>query len=170
MAFLIEAGRLASVTRATRVVDDTRHENSAEHSWHVALYALVLAPHADPAVRIDRVIRMLLIHDIVEVDAGDVPLFSEHRGGAEQQDAERAAAARLFGLLPEAQRAELGALWAEFEAAETADARFAKALDRFQPPTLNLAVGGGSWDDYAVDEARLRARLTAPIESVALSL
>nr|WP_299816338.1 HD domain-containing protein [uncultured Jannaschia sp.] len=160
MAFLLEAGRLSSVERATRVVDGTRAENSAEHSWHLALFALTLAPHAPDGVSIDRVIRMLLLHDLVEIDAGDTPIYAAKAGdAAAQARAERAAADRIFGLLPASQGALFRALWNEFEAAETPDARFAKALDRFQPPNLNLAAGGGSWRDYDVSEDAIRARI-----------
>ena len=148
MAFLMEADRLKAITRATRN-HDGRFENSAEHSWHLALFALVLAEHAPEEIDVARVIRMLLIHDIVEIDAGDAPIFGEVDEAAKEAE-ELAAARRLFGLLPETQGAELLALWLEFEANETPDARFAKSLDRFQPPNMNLAIGGGSWGDYGV--------------------
>ena len=148
MAFLMEADRLKAITRATRN-HDGRFENSAEHSWHLALFALVLAEHAPEEIDVARVIRMLLIHDIVEIDAGDAPIFGEVDEAAKEAE-ELAAARRLFGLLPETQGAELLALWLEFEANETPDARFAKSLDRFQPPNMNLAIGGGSWNDYGV--------------------
>lgn len=161
MAFLLEADRLKSVTRATRLTDGSRHENSAEHSWHLTLFALTLAPHAPPGVDRDRVIRMLILHDLVEIDAGDTPVFAEE--GAQATD-EAAAADRLFNLLPPDQATEFRALWDEFEAAETPDARFAKSLDRFQPPNLNLANGGGSWRDYAVTEDKFLARVAPKIE------
>ncbi|MEM8850629.1 MAG: HD domain-containing protein [Pseudomonadota bacterium] len=167
MAFLMEADRLKSVLRATRLADGSRPENSAEHSWHLTLFALTLAPHAPPGVDRDRVIRMLILHDLVEIDAGDVPLFAEE--GAQATD-EAAAADRIFGLLPPDQAAEFRALWDEFEAAETADARFAKSLDRFQPPNQNLANGGGSWTDYAVTEDQIRARVGAKIDRGAPAL
>ncbi|GIT92247.1 hydrolase [Jannaschia pagri] len=160
MAFLIEAGKLAGVDRATRIVDGSRVENSAEHSWHLALFALTLGPHAPDGVSIDRVIRMLLLHDLVEIDAGDTPFFAPGSEDTAAQDAaECRAADRLFGLLPVEQARAFRALWDEFEAAETPDARFAKSLDRFQPPNLNLANGGGSWAEFGVDEDRLRERL-----------
>ena len=156
LEFLIEIDRLKSVLRGTRLADESRRENTAEHSWHLALFAMVLAEHADDAVVTQRVIRMLLIHDIVEIDAGDTPVF----GGtpaADQAEREQRAADRLFGLLPHDQADEFRRLWDEFEAAETADARFAKALDRLQPSLLNHEVGGGTWTDYDVDEATERA-------------
>lgn len=149
MAFLMEADRLKSITRATRIGDGTRFENSAEHSWHLALFALLLSEHADTRISTDRVIKMLLLHDLVEIDAGDAPFFGEVDEAAKEA-AEIKAADRLFGLLPEDQARELRALWDEFEADETPDARFAKSVDRFQPPNLNLVTGGGSWVDYNV--------------------
>ncbi|SNS74644.1 HD domain-containing protein [Tropicimonas sediminicola] len=149
IAFLQEIDRLKGVLRATPIADNSRRENSAEHSWHIAMYALVLADEAGPEVRIDRVIRMLLLHDIVEIDAGDMPIHEVHDAEAHAAK-ERAAADRLFGLLPAAQATEFRALWDEFEAAETADAIFAKTIDRVQPLLLNLANGGGSWIDYDV--------------------
>jgi putative hydrolase of HD superfamily len=156
LRFLIEADRLKSVIRGSRIADGSRRENTAEHSWHIALFAMVLAAHA--AERIDplRVISMLLIHDLVEIDCGDTPLFDEV-GAVTQAEREEAAARRLFGLLPELQSIEFRALWNEFEAAATADARFAKAIDRLQPILLNHAVGGGTWTDYDVDEDRERS-------------
>ena len=163
MAFLMEAGRLTSVERATRIVDGARPENSAEHSWHLALFALTLAPHAPEGVSIDRVIRMLILHDLVEIDAGDTPIYAAEADTSAQAIAERAAADRIFGLLPSTQGVAFRTLWDEFEAAETADARFANALDRFQPPNMNLATGGGSWRDYDVSEAAIRARVGANI-------
>ncbi len=160
MAFLMEADRLKSIVRATRLADGSRHENSAEHSWHLTLFALTLGPHAPAGVAIDRVIAMLILHDLVEIDAGDTPLFGETTG---QAVAEAAAADRIFGLLPDGQGTRFRALWDEFEAAETADALFAKSLDRFQPPNLNLANGGGSWTDYSVTEEQVRARVGTKI-------
>ncbi|WP_244504568.1 HD domain-containing protein [Jannaschia faecimaris] len=168
MSFLKEADRLKSVMRATRLADGSRHENSAEHSWHLTLYALTLADHAPSGVRIERVVRMLILHDLVEIDAGDTPIFGT--GSATQDADEQAAADRIFGLLPEAQARDFRELWDEFEAAETPDAVFAKSLDRFQPPTLNLANGGGSWTDYSVEEHQVRARIGLQIERGAPTL
>ncbi|WP_227268084.1 HD domain-containing protein [Roseobacter weihaiensis] len=162
IAFLSEADKLKSVLRASRLHDGSRFENSAEHSWHVMLYAYVLADQADPAVQIDRVLKMLLLHDIVEIDAGDNPIHGVVDKAA--QDAqEQAAADRLFGLLPDDQRASFRALWEEFEAAQTPDAIFAKSIDRLQVPVGNLANGGGSWRDYNVTLAQLEARVGTPI-------
>jgi putative hydrolase of HD superfamily len=166
LAFLAEADRLKDVLRATPAGGAARPENSGEHSWHLALYALVLADHADPGVRIDRVIRMLLIHDLVEIDTGDVPIHSANgaaHGSAAVTAAEAAAADRIFGLLPSDLGRDLRALWEEFEAAETPDAVFAKSLDRVQPVMQNLAAGGGSWTDYAVTFDQLETRVGAKV-------
>lgn len=165
-AFLNEADRLKSVLRATTLVDGSRPENSGEHSWHLALYALVLADQAGPGVDINRVIRMLLIHDLVEIDVGDVPIHSANgtaHASAETQAAEARAADRIFGLLPNDLRDDLRSLWEEFEAAQTPDARFAKSLDRVQPVMANLMSGGGTWTTYAVTSDQLDARVGTKI-------
>ena len=165
-AFLMEADKLKQVLRATTLADGSRRENSGEHSWHLALYALVLADHAAPGVNIDRVIRMLLLHDLVEIDVGDVPIHSQNgtaHGSASVQAAEAAAAERIFGLLPDDIGSGLRALWREFEANETADAVFAKSLDRVQPVMANLASGGGTWLEYNVTAAQIESRVGAKV-------
>lgn len=165
-AFLNEADRLKSVLRATTLCDGTRRENSGEHSWHLALYAMVLADQAAPGVNIDRVIRMLLIHDLVEIDVGDVPIHSangEAHASMDTQAAEQAAATRIFGLLPPDLAPAFRALWDEFEAAETPDAVFAKSLDRVQPVMANLQSGGGTWITYNVTSDQLDSRVGAKI-------
>ncbi|MCU0828037.1 MAG: HD domain-containing protein [Tabrizicola sp.] len=172
-AFLNEADRLKSVMRATTLVDGSRVENSGEHSWHLALYALVLADQAGPGVDINRVIRMLLIHDLVEIDVGDVPIHSANgqaHASVETQAAEAKAADRIFGLLPPDLRTGLRALWEEFEAAETPDARFAKSLDRVQPVMANLMSGGGTWATYNVTFDQLEARVGVKIAKGAPAL
>lgn len=165
-AFLNEADRLKQVLRATTLVDGSRCENSGEHSWHLALYAMVLGDQAGPGVQIDRVIRMLLVHDLVEIDVGDVPIHSAnglaHASDATQM-AEAQAAVRIFGLLPPDLATELLTLWQEFEAAETSDAVFAKSLDRVQPVMANLMSGGGTWGQYQVTSAQLDARVGSKI-------
>ncbi|WP_204114219.1 HD domain-containing protein [Shimia biformata] len=163
IAFLNEADKLKSVYRASRLNDDSRFENSAEHSWHVMLYAAVLADQAPAGVSIDRVLRMLLIHDIVEIDAGDNPIHGDVDHAA-QEAAELAAADRLFALLPDDQCAEFRALWDEFEAAETADARFAKAIDRLPTPVANMEQGGGTWVEYGVTMDQMDKRVGVPIQ------
>lgn len=160
--FALEVDRLKSVIRRTRLVDGSRHENTAEHSWHLAILALLLGDTAAPGVDAARVLRMLLVHDIIEVDAGDTFAFDAH-GYLDKDDRERAAAERLFGLLPAPQGGELRALWEEFEAGETVDARFAVALDRFQPLLMNFYGGGGSWREHGITRAQVLRRM-APIE------
>jgi putative hydrolase of HD superfamily len=158
LAFLNEADRLKDQLRATPILSNTRPENSAEHSWHIMLYALTLAEHANRPIQIDRVLKMLLLHDIVEIDAGDAPIHGDH-DPAEQEAKEIAAAERIFGLLPADQRDEFRNLWQEFEAAESSDAIFAKSIDRVQPVISNLETGGGSWIDYDVTAAQLETRV-----------
>lgn len=169
LAFLREIDKLKSIVRLTPLIDRSRRENSAEHSWHLALYALVLAEHAAGSVNVQRVVKMLLIHDIVEIDAGDVPFHvpATHVG---QEERERLAAERLFGLLPDAQAAEFRELWFEFEAAESDDAKFAKALDRFQPMLHNAATDGGTWVECAVTLEQVKERCQPPIERGAPAL
>ncbi|MCW1919450.1 HD domain-containing protein [Rhodobacter sp. KR11] len=164
--FLNEADRLKSVLRATTLVDGSRRENSGEHSWHLALYAMTLADQAAEGVNIDRVIRMLLLHDLVEIDVGDVPIHSQGgtaHGSTDTQEAEARAADRIFGLLPPDLRLAFRALWDEFEAAETPDAVFAKSLDRVQPVMANLMSGGGTWVEYQVTSEQLDARVGTKI-------
>ena len=163
LAFLREIDRLKSIVRLTPLIDRSRRENSAEHSWHLAMYALVLAEHAAGSVDILRVVKMLLIHDIVEIDAGDVP-FHAPETHAGQQAREKLAAERLFGLLPPAQASEFRDLWHEFEAASSDDAKFAKALDRFQPMIHNAATNGGTWVEMSVTLEQIKSRCLPPIE------
>ncbi|MGX9350479.1 HD domain-containing protein [Shimia sp. W99] len=162
IAFLKEADHLKAVLRASRLLDDSRFENSAEHSWHVMLYALVLAEHSAEPVDIARVLKMLLLHDIVEIDAGDAPIHGDVDHAAKAL-AEEAAAERLFGLLPDDLRHEFNGLWREFESEETPESRFAKAIDRMPTPITNLELGGGSWVDYNVTLEQLDHRVGVPI-------
>jgi len=158
LAFLIEADRLKRIDRASWITGHLRRENSAEHSWHLTLFALTLADQAPEGVQIDRVIRMLILHDLVEIDAGDAPIHGQHDAAALAIE-EQAAADRIFGLLPDDLARGFRALWDEFEAAESPDAIFAKSLDRFQPPVLNLHADGGSWPEYNVTEDQIRTRV-----------
>jgi len=157
-AFLQEIDKLKGILRATAITDGSRPENSGEHSWHIAMYAMVLADHAGPEVDIIRVIKMLLIHDIVEIDAGDAPIHAEF-DVAEQNAKEQRAADRIFNLLPDDQSKEFRALWDEFEAAKTPDAVFGKAIDRVQPLLLNFANDGSSWREYNVTLAQIDSRI-----------
>ena len=166
LAFLTEADRLKSVLRASTLNDGSRRENSAEHSWHVMLYAAVLADQAPAGVDVGRVLRMLLIHDLVEIDVGDTPIHAQNgaaHGSADLLAREQAAADRLFGLLPPDQAAAFRALWDEFEAAQSPDAVFAKSIDRVQPVMQNLMSGRGSWVEFGVTRAQLETRVGAKV-------
>lgn len=150
LALIIELDQLKNVLRRTRVKSaDGRLENSAEHSWHVALMAVLLEEHANQPVDISRVVKMLLLHDIVEIDAGDTFVY-DAVASAEQEQKERQAAERLFGMLPAEQGQELLDLWLEFEKATSDDAKFAKALDRIIPMMLNFHNQGQSWQEHGV--------------------
>ncbi|PSW21293.1 hydrolase [Photobacterium sanctipauli] len=157
--FILELDRLKAVYRKTTVKPDgDRHENSAEHSWHIALMAQVLKDYVEEEVDITRSVNMLLIHDIVEIDAGDMFAFAEQTDHDAQEQKELAAANRLFGLLPEQQFEAMKALWIEFEQAQTADARFAKGMDRILPLIQNMANGGGSWVKHNVSKSQVLKR------------
>lgn len=169
LGFLVEADRLKTVLRGTPLCDGSRRENSAEHSWHVALFALTLAAHAARPVDAARAVRMLVLHDLVEIDAGDAPIHGDHDAAAIALE-ERRAADRLFGLLPAARGRTLGALWDEFEAGETADAVFARSVDRTQPVLSNLESGGGTWPAYRVTLDQLEARVGAKVRRGAPAL
>lgn len=158
--FVLEIDKLKSVLRQTLLTDGSRRENSAEHSWHLALMALVLGEHADREVDLRRVVKMALVHDLVEIDAGDTFCYDEE-GNAGREERERLAAKRIFGLLPEEQRSELEALWEEFEARETRDAKFAAALDRMQPLLANLATDGHSWKLHGITRDQVIRRTRA---------
>jgi putative hydrolase of HD superfamily len=145
--FIVEIDKLKNVLRRTYLIDSDRRENTAEHSWHLALMAIVLSEHANEPVDVARVIKMVLVHDIVEIDAGDT-YFYDTAGMAGKVERERIAADRVFGLLPPDQSEELRNLWEEFEACKTPDARFAAALDRFAPQLHNYHTGGKSWKEH----------------------
>ncbi|HCH5603573.1 TPA: HD domain-containing protein [Vibrio parahaemolyticus] len=150
LALLIELDNLKSVLRRTRVKSaEGRLENSGEHSWHVALMAVLMEEHANAPVDICRVMKMLLIHDVVEIDAGDTFVY-DTAATKEQAEKEIKAAERLFGMLPIDQGQELLALWQEFEAAQSDDAKYAKALDRLIPMLLNYHNNGQSWKENSV--------------------
>ncbi|MFA0413857.1 HD domain-containing protein [Vibrio renipiscarius] len=147
---IIELDKLKSVLRRTRVKSvEGRLENSAEHSWHVALMAILMQEHANEPVEISKVMKMLLLHDIVEIDAGDTFVY-DTVASAQQEEKERIAAERLFGLLPDDQGDELKAIWLEFEQAQSAEAKYAKALDRIIPMLLNYHNDGQSWQEHGV--------------------
>jgi putative hydrolases of HD superfamily len=162
--FILELDKLKGVTRKTRPIGLERYENSAEHSWQIALLAASLAPYAETAVDLDRVISMLLVHDIGEIDTGDTIFYAEE-GWPERKAAEKAAVTRIFGLLPEPQCAKFMALWQEFEDNQTAESRFAHAADRAMPVLLNLANEGQSWRENGITHERIVRRVGPPIEA-----
>jgi putative hydrolase of HD superfamily len=150
MRFVGEAGQLKGVLRQTMLAGLSRRENSAEHSWHLAMMAMALAEHAPPGTEMATVTGMVLIHDLVEIDAGDLFLYSSPQQHARQAAAERAAADRIFALLPADQASRMRELWDEFNERRTPEAKFARALDRLQPMLENLQAGGGTWREHGV--------------------
>jgi putative hydrolase of HD superfamily len=154
--FLLELDKAKTIIRRSYLTDGSRLENDAEHMWHLAMFVLVLAEHAGEPIDVTKVLKMVLVHDIVEIDAGDVFVYDE-AAHATKAELELAAAERLYGLLPPDQGAELRALWEEFEAKETAEARFAGAVDRLQPLLLNLTTKGRSWREHGITADRVLA-------------
>lgn len=149
LAFSLELDKLKTILRQTLLTDSSRQENDAEHSWHVAMMAVLLAEHAPAGADPLRASRMLLFHDVVEIDAGDT-FIHDDKGNADKAAREQAAADRLYGMLPADQAAELRALWQEYEDRATPTAKFADALDRLQPIMNNFATEGGTWKPHAV--------------------
>ena len=166
VAFLIEADKLKTILRRTPLANGSRAENSAEHSWHLTLTAMVLREHLAAALKdcdLLRALRLMVVHDLVEIDAGDT--FAYDPAGQEtKKDRELAAADRVFGLLPPDQASDFRALWEEFEAHSSLEARFAHAMDRIQPFLLNASSGGGSWRGHDVTRDQVLRRM-APIET-----
>jgi putative hydrolases of HD superfamily len=158
LQFILEADRLKGVQRRSYLADASRLENAAEHSWHLALMALVLGEYADEGISLLRVLQLVLVHDIVEIDAGDTYLYDE-AGNNDKAEREERAAVRIFGLLPPDQGKALYELWQEFEARETADARFANALDRLMPLMHNYHTGGRAWKEHGIRGDQVRQRL-----------
>lgn len=159
--FIVEIDKLKHVLRQTILMDRSRRENDAEHSWHLAMMAIVLSEYADPKVDLFRVLKMVLIHDLVEIDAGDTFCY-DTIAIQDQAEREQKAADRLFGILPENLGVELRSLWEEFEAKETLDAQFAAALDRLQPLLHNYHTQGGTWKMAGVTVEQVRKRM-APV-------
>ncbi|MBV8047020.1 MAG: HD domain-containing protein [Paludibacterium sp.] len=160
--FILELDKLKGVTRKTRPLGLSRYENSAEHSWQIALLAWSLVEYAIEPVDIHHVIKLLLVHDIGEIDTGDTIVYAEG-GWAERKAEELKAVQRIFGLLPSHQAEPLLALWQEFEAGETPEAKFANAADRAMPCLLNLANNGQSWRENGIRYEQVINRLSAPI-------
>jgi putative hydrolase of HD superfamily len=158
IAFAVEIDKLKRIIRRNHLMDGSRRENDAEHSWYVGMLAMVLGEHAPPGTDIQRVVSMLLVHDLVEIDAGDTFIY-DTAAVAAQPDAERAAADRIFALLPGEQGAAMRALWDEFEARETPEAKFARALDRFAPILANHHTEGGTWPLFKVTAAQVKEKV-----------
>ncbi|MDI9874936.1 HD domain-containing protein [Flectobacillus rivi] len=150
IAFIKEIDKVKYIQRKTKLFNSDRNENDAEHSWHLAIMAVVLAEHSNENIDVLKVIKMLLIHDIVEIDAGDTFIYDTQKNHT-NTDEERLAANRIFGLLPEAQAEELIEIWEEFEAGETKEAKFAKSMDRLEPLLQNTSNNGGTWAEFGVD-------------------
>jgi putative hydrolase of HD superfamily len=155
--FVIEIDKVKHVLRQTDLMDGSRRENDAEHSWHLAVMALLLAEYAAGDIDLSRVARMVLIHDLVEIDAGDTFCYDEE-GAKDKAEREQAAADRIFAVLPDDQAVELRALWDEFEARETADAKFAASLDRLQPLMHNYHTQGAAWRRHGIVRSQVVSR------------
>lgn len=163
--FLVECDRLKEICRQTLVTGSRRRENDAEHSWHLCLCVLVLAEHANhPGLDVLRVLQLLIVHDLVEIDAGDTFAYDQGDHLATKEAREQAAADRLFGMLPAETGGHLRALWEEYERGDTADARFVMAVDRMAPMLLNLAEGGSTWREHGITPARVEERNGPHIE------
>jgi putative hydrolase of HD superfamily len=156
--FVREVDKLKNVLRMCRVTDNSRRENTAEHSWHFALMVSVLCEQAHEPINELHTIKMALIHDIVEIDAGDTYCYDE-AGHEDKEDREQAAARRIFSLLPNDQSQELWSLWQEFEGGQTPESRFARAIDRLNPFMLNYYSGGDSWKENGVSRTQVMRRM-----------
>jgi putative hydrolase of HD superfamily len=157
LAFIVEIDKLKGILRRTQPIGEERRENSAEHSWQLALMALLLAEHANEPLDVLHVMRMVLVHDIVEIDAGDTYCYDVD-SQVDQAERETRAANRIFGMLPAEQAADLGTLWEEFEARQTPEAKFANALDRLMPLLHNLYNDGGSWVEHDIARSQVMQR------------
>lgn len=158
MAFVLEVDRLKSIVRHTLLIDQSRRENSAEHSWHLCICAMLLCEYA-PFADLDllRVIKMAMVHDLVEIDAGDTLVY-DVQGNRDKAQREQKAADRIFGLLPADQASEVRALWEEFDARQTPESRYANALDRMQPILHNYHTQGAAWRKHGITRAQVIER------------
>lgn len=153
--FIVEIDKIKHVLRKTLLMDGSRHENDAEHSWHLGVMAILLSEYSNEKdLDVLRVIKMVLVHDIVEIDAGDTFCYDE-KGALDKREREEKAADRIFGILPDDQAGEIRGLWEEFEECETPEARFANALDRFQPLLHNYITRGRSWKEHGITRDRV---------------
>lgn len=157
MAFCREIDKEKQIGRQTYLADGSRKENDAEHAWHMAIMAILLSEYANQEIDVLKTVTMLLIHDIVEIDAGDAFAYDEEAQST-QREREQKAADRIFGMLPEDQREKLHSIWEEFEAMETPEAKFARTLDNVQPTMLNAASGGKGWLEHNVSLSQIMKR------------
>ncbi len=149
ISFIKEIDKLKFIQRKTKLFHSDRHENDAEHSWHLAMMAIVLAEHSDKPIDILKVVKMVLIHDIVEIDAGDTFIYDNTKNHSNTEE-ELLAAKRIFGLLPAEQAEEFIGIWEEFEEGNTDEAKFAKSMDRLEPLLQNTSNNGGTWAEFNV--------------------
>ncbi|WP_318205464.1 HD domain-containing protein [Streptomyces sp. SCL15-4] len=157
LTFLVEVDQLKTILRQSPLAAADRRENDAEHSWHLAMMVVILAEHSDEPIDIGHTVQLVLLHDLVEIYAGDTPLY-DSAAGVDQHEREVAAAEELFGLLPDDQARRMRSLWDEFEERRTPEAKFAKAMDRLQPLLLNWMARGGTWRTPGVTADDVRAR------------
>lgn len=160
ISFIKEIDKLKYIQRKTKLFNSERHENDAEHSWHLAMMAIVLAEHSDKPIDILKVVKMVLIHDIVEIDAGDTFIYDTTKNHS-NTDEELLAAKRIFGLLPAEQAEEYIAIWEEFEEGITDEAKFAKSMDRLEPLLQNTSNNGGTWTEFNVSYEKVYAKKKA---------
>jgi putative hydrolase of HD superfamily len=158
LSFFMELDRLKAVERRNHLADGSRRENTAEHSWHLGMAALVFAPYATEPVDVGRAVAMALAHDIVEIDAGDTFAYDQGADAASKEARENAAADRIFGMLPDPHGQYLRDLWDEYERGDTPEARYVMAIDRMAPMMLNLAEGGSTWREHGVNRQRVIER------------
>jgi len=154
ISFIKEIDKIKYIQRKTKLFNSDRCENDAEHSWHLAMMTIVLAEHSDTPIDVLKVLKMVLIHDIVEIDAGDIFMYDTQKSHTNTEN-ERMAAIRIFGLLPTEQGDELIAIWEEFETGVTNEAKFAKSMDRFEPLLQNVSNNGGTWKEFDVDFSKV---------------
>ncbi len=157
MRFLLELDKQKEIGRQTYLADGSRKEGDAEHAWHMAVMAFLLADYANEPIDVLKAVKMALMHDVVEIDAGDTYAY-DTKGNQTKRDREQEAADRIYGMLPEEQAREYRALWEEFEAMETPEARFVNTLDKVQPVLLNDASGGKSWREHGVRKSQVMER------------
>lgn len=168
ISFIKEIDKLKYIQRKTKLFNSNRNENDAEHSWHLAMMVIVLAEHSNTPINILKVLKMVLIHDIVEIDAGDTFLFDIAKSHINTEE-ELIAAKRIFGMLPEDQALELIDIWREFEEGQSNEAKFAKALDRFQPVLQNTSNNGGTWAEFNIELEKVLKKVS-PIEQGSVTI